>query len=169
MGIMAKRNTFTKAAGSTYKCDTCGRGTRNTGDQPIGSRLCPQCYELAGIENEISDGYRTQADAQPQIDNLMAAIRAKGGNPDAEFASLLPKPAAAVAPAPLYTVELVMLDPTPELLVVAKANTDPNLSVDDAGKVHAMLRNMTLPVMLELFRAFPTNHGMPVRMHLRAA
>jgi hypothetical protein len=89
---MAK-NTFSKVGGSTYTCDTCGRGTRYTGAQSLGSKLCPQCFDLAGIENDISDGHTTQADAQAQIDRLMADIRAKGGNPDAEFASLLPKAA----------------------------------------------------------------------------
>ena len=36
---------------STYKCQVCGRATRNTGGDEGNTRLCFQCYELAGIEN----------------------------------------------------------------------------------------------------------------------
>jgi hypothetical protein len=84
-----KRNTFSRSAGSVYSCDCCGRKTRNTGAQSIGSRTCPQCFDLAGIENEISDGYTTVDAERAKIDTLIAEIRAKGGNPDDSFASLL--------------------------------------------------------------------------------
>lgn len=89
-----RRNTFTKQMGSTYKCDCCGRGTRNTGVQSMGSKTCPQCFELAGISNEISDGHCTLAERRADIDALVAEIRAKGGTPD-EFADLLPAPEPA--------------------------------------------------------------------------
>ena len=75
-----RRNTFTKTAGSTYDCDCCGRKTRNTGAQSLGSRTCPQCFELAGIENEISDGYCTPAERKGTVDTLVAEIVSKGGN-----------------------------------------------------------------------------------------
>jgi phage FluMu protein Com len=82
-----RRSMFSKIGGSTYPCAVCGRLTRHTGAQSLGSKTCPQCYELAGIENEISDRYRTQAEAQPQIDALIAEIVAKGGDV-AEWARL---------------------------------------------------------------------------------
>jgi phage FluMu protein Com len=85
---MAKRNTFTRLAGSTYPCDCCGRLTRNTGVQGLGSKTCPQCFELAGIENEISDGYQTLEEATPQIKEYLDEIRAKGGNPAIGFAGV---------------------------------------------------------------------------------
>ena len=91
-----RRNTFSKMGGSVYTCDCCGRRTRHTGAQSLGSTLCPQCYDLAGIENEISDGYTTLADAREQIDALLAEIRAKGGNPDESFSALLAVDAAPV-------------------------------------------------------------------------
>lgn len=39
---------------STYNCRVCKRLTRNTGDEGQ-VELCAECYELAGIKNEISD------------------------------------------------------------------------------------------------------------------
>ena len=99
---MAKRrNTFTRMGamshGATYACDTCGRRTRYTGAQSLGSKLCPQCCDLAGYENDVSDGNFTFEELRPKIAALFAAIRAKGGNPDAsfaEFAAALAGPAA---------------------------------------------------------------------------
>lgn len=84
-----RANRFTRLAGSTYACETCGRRTRHTGVQSLGSRLCPQCFELAGIENELADGYAALDDRRAQIDTLVAEIRAKGGNPDEHFGHLL--------------------------------------------------------------------------------
>ena len=81
--------TFSKHFGSTYRCDTCGRLTRYTGAQSGGSKLCPQCWDLAGIENEISDGHSTFEEKRAEIDALLAEIRAKGGDPDEAFADLL--------------------------------------------------------------------------------
>src|SRR5262245_22634638 len=65
--------------GGSFKCDVCGRGTRHTGTQSMGSKLCPQCYDLAGIENEISDGFCTAAERQGLVAELTAEIVAKGG------------------------------------------------------------------------------------------
>jgi phage FluMu protein Com len=87
---MAKRkNTFTKFAGATYRCDTCGRLTRYTGAQSLGSKLCPQCFDLAGLENDISDGNRTAAECRGEVLGLVEAIEAKGGRPREHFADLL--------------------------------------------------------------------------------
>lgn len=72
--------TFTKQFGSTFPCDACTRLTRYTGAQSGGSKLCPQCWDLAGIENEISDGYATLDERRDEIDALLAEVAAKGGN-----------------------------------------------------------------------------------------
>ena len=74
-----RRNTFTRQ-NTTYKCDVCGRLTRHTGAQALGSQLCPQCWELAGIENEICDGYRTLAEAETVIAGYVKEIKDKGGD-----------------------------------------------------------------------------------------
>lgn len=65
---------------AVFKCNVCGRGTRDTGVQSAGNRICPQCFELAGLENEVSDGYRTLAEARDEAISLIAAIEAKGGD-----------------------------------------------------------------------------------------
>jgi hypothetical protein len=65
---------------AVYKCECCGRGTRDTGVQSLGSKLCPQCYELAGIENDISDGNVTREEMGPRISQYIAEIVVKGGN-----------------------------------------------------------------------------------------
>ena len=65
---------------STFKCNVCGRTTRDTGVQSAGNKICPQCYELAGIENEISDGHATREERIESIAQYVAEIKAKGGD-----------------------------------------------------------------------------------------
>ena len=65
---------------STFKCGQCGRNTRETGAQSLGSDLCPQCWDLAGLENEVSDGHRTRADVAPEVAELVAEIEKRGGD-----------------------------------------------------------------------------------------
>ena len=65
---------------AVFKCNVCGRGTRDTGAQSAGNKICPQCYELAGIENEISDGWATLAERRAAIDTFLAHIVSKGGD-----------------------------------------------------------------------------------------
>jgi hypothetical protein len=40
---------------STYTCTCCGHLTRWTGEQGVGSKLCVPCWDLAGLENALSD------------------------------------------------------------------------------------------------------------------
>ncbi len=75
-----RRNTFTKFAGSTFPCNVCGRLTRHTGVQGIGCQLCPQCFDLAGIENELSDGYCPPSERRDDVERLTAEVKAKGGD-----------------------------------------------------------------------------------------
>jgi hypothetical protein len=78
-----KRNTFTKLGGATYTCDCCGRLTRHTGAQGLGSKLCPPCYELAGIENTIADSddpAATIADYRATINDHFDVIVKRGGS-----------------------------------------------------------------------------------------
>lgn len=85
---MAKRNTFTTLGRGVFTCMTCARRTRNTGAQSLGSELCPQCWDLSGIENEISDGNATLAERKDEIESLFVACEAKGGTPRPNFPTL---------------------------------------------------------------------------------
>lgn len=62
---------------STFECQVCKRLTRDTGTQSIGNHICPQCFELAGIENSISDGCTTVEQDRPYIDQLIAELVSK--------------------------------------------------------------------------------------------
>jgi hypothetical protein len=79
------KNTFRRTPGrsaQTFTCICCGHRTRNTGVQSLGSELCPPCYELAGIENEISDGFATIEELRSEIDKLLTAVELQGGSLD---------------------------------------------------------------------------------------
>lgn len=65
---------------TTFKCNVCGRGTRATGVQSLGNKICPQCFELAGIENEISDGHSTLEENIETIKGYVAEVASKGGD-----------------------------------------------------------------------------------------
>ena len=71
--------TFRRGS-STFPCNVCCRLTRDTGVQSAGNKICPQCFELAGIENEISDGYTTLEEKKTAIESYVAEIAAKGGD-----------------------------------------------------------------------------------------
>ena len=64
---------------SVFKCITCLRSTRLVG-QPISSQLCPQCDELAMMENSLQDRVQTVAEIAACRDDLVKEITAKGGN-----------------------------------------------------------------------------------------
>lgn len=86
---MTRRSGFERGTGS-YRCECCGRLTRATGVQSVGSRLCPDCYELAGIYNVLQDegeaGVQEYAD---EIRSRCANIEAKGGKLDSDARELL--------------------------------------------------------------------------------
>lgn len=47
-------NRFPGQRAVVFKCDMCGKLTRNTGDNG-GVGLCPQCYSNCEEENRLSD------------------------------------------------------------------------------------------------------------------
>ncbi len=71
---------------SVYSCCVCARRTRATSGEHSetargrGHGICEECYELAGIENEISDGYKTLEERMPVIKDYLALIEKKGGD-----------------------------------------------------------------------------------------
>lgn len=40
-----------------YVCSSCGRKTRETGEDESSVELCAYCYLEATLENELSDGH----------------------------------------------------------------------------------------------------------------
>lgn len=50
----ARNSQFQRGSG-VYACECCTRQTRNTGTQPRESKICEDCYELAGYMNMLSD------------------------------------------------------------------------------------------------------------------
>ena len=71
--------------GGTYKCHVCRRLTRATGAQALGSELCPECWELAGLDNEVNDnGLDLSLPDMHRLveerDRLLAAAVKKGGD-----------------------------------------------------------------------------------------
>jgi hypothetical protein len=77
-----KGNRFQAGTGSVYTCECCGRKTRNTRRQSMDSKTCPQCWDLAGIDNEESDGWLTHDEAEAKRAPLRAEIIALGGTPE---------------------------------------------------------------------------------------
>lgn len=71
-------NRFQRGSGC-YTCSNCKRQTRATGgndNEHVG--LCAECYELAGIENEIADRGQTP-ERLAEVDRLRQVIISKGG------------------------------------------------------------------------------------------
>lgn len=68
---------------STYRCHVCKRLTRFNGSQAIGSDLCPECWDLGGIENMVSDGNREPHEVAADVLALVTAVKNKGGRTDA--------------------------------------------------------------------------------------
>lgn len=55
---------------STFVCEDCGKVTRYTGIQSVGSRLCPYCYEKAGYENAYNDGHINKEEFEKAVEHL---------------------------------------------------------------------------------------------------
>jgi len=72
-----KHNRFQTGRG-VYACTICARQTR--GPDGVHIDLCGQCFDLAGIENEVSDGHRTTAAAKIDAAEILADCIARGGN-----------------------------------------------------------------------------------------
>ena len=90
------RNSRFERGSGVYNCSICGRCTRHTGVQSTGSDLCPQCYELAGLQNMVWDGDALESVAHDRDAFLSEAIK-RGGSElkiRREFRELFPDPAA---------------------------------------------------------------------------
>lgn len=75
MKIVANR--FKKGSG-VFKCGSCKRSTRDTGGDNTDVGQCEECYEIGGIENQISDQGSTP-ELLAEIETLKTRCIAKGG------------------------------------------------------------------------------------------
>jgi hypothetical protein len=80
---MTNASKFQRGSGC-YTCYQCGRKTRATGQGDNEHvQLCVECYEIAGIENTISDrayfGAETKESCLAEIAALKKVVAAKGG------------------------------------------------------------------------------------------
>lgn len=73
---MRSRSKFRSGSGC-FICGCCGRRTRDV-DGNGDLELCPECYDLGGIENEISDCGSTPA-REKEAQKLRELIVQKGG------------------------------------------------------------------------------------------
>lgn len=53
---MMKYSRFQKGS-ALYMCRCCGQKTRDTAGDAANVRMCAECYEVAGWENAVADGY----------------------------------------------------------------------------------------------------------------
>lgn len=96
---MSNHSKFLRGSGC-YACEICGRQTRNNGEQAMGSKLCPECWDAAGAENEFQDGYIDEAELRRKLLNIRAEVVRKGGNAQAFNDAMmieLNEPSAAVS------------------------------------------------------------------------
>lgn len=69
--------------GGAFRCTLCNRMTRETGEQAVGSDLCPQCWTLAGMDNAVNDeGRAPTANEVREREALVRVITARGGDAD---------------------------------------------------------------------------------------
>jgi hypothetical protein len=68
---------FQKGSGA-FRCQCCKRMTRDVIGNAM-SDLCPECYEMGGIENEIADRGDPDGSLMREVQALRSTIRQKGG------------------------------------------------------------------------------------------
>lgn len=89
---MARNSLFEKGS-AVYCCYICGRRTRHTGVQAIGSDLCPECWDLSGLENMVLDGEPLDSKLCNERNHLLAQVTRKKGDKEKvkkQFNSLFP-------------------------------------------------------------------------------
>jgi hypothetical protein len=75
----AKNSRFQRGSG-VYTCTSCRRQTRSTGrGDNENCDLCVECFEISGIENQISDCGDPDGKLAREIAQLTTECIAKGG------------------------------------------------------------------------------------------
>ena len=82
-------NRFQRGSGC-YRCEICGRNTRSTGrGDNEWNRSCAECFDLAGIENHISDNEVPNPEYIIEAKRLYREILKKGGKPSFDYMDLI--------------------------------------------------------------------------------
>jgi hypothetical protein len=76
---MTRARYFRRGGRGVYTCETCGRQTRET-IQGMDSKLCGDCWDLAGMENTVLDRCATVAECAALRDDLVAHAVRLGGS-----------------------------------------------------------------------------------------
>jgi hypothetical protein len=76
---MANHKHFKRGQNPTFKCVTCERNTRDTG-QGV-DHLCEDCFEIAGLDNQVNDsGEPVDKATLKECTARLAKIKKLGGN-----------------------------------------------------------------------------------------
>lgn len=73
---------FQRHGRGVFNCAICGRGTRQSTQDSADSELCPQDWDLAGLDNTVNDNGLDPSEYAAERDRLLAAIVARGGDPE---------------------------------------------------------------------------------------
>jgi hypothetical protein len=68
-----------KRGRSTYPCSICKRMTRDTGSG-VDLDMCPECYELAGLDNMVNDNGTPEAEWIGWRDALLVKAVKRGSD-----------------------------------------------------------------------------------------
>jgi hypothetical protein len=106
---MSKRH-FNRHQTPTFKCMTCERMTRDTG-QGV-DHLCMECFNIAGLDNQVNDsGEPCTPEILAECNHMLKIIEKRGGNIEKvrEFNEYI-WPVAAPAPAPIAAAKHVKFE-----------------------------------------------------------
>lgn len=72
-----RHNRFERGRAPTFPCSICKRVTRETGNY---LDMCPECYELAGLDNMVNDNATPEAEWIGWRDALLAKAVKRGSD-----------------------------------------------------------------------------------------
>lgn len=76
---MKNASHFQRGSG-VYTCRVCGHRTRATGrGDNENVELCADCFDLAGLENQVSDGEPLSAAQQVEVNHVAPIINRRAG------------------------------------------------------------------------------------------
>lgn len=132
------RNARFERGSGCFNCGSCGRKTRNTGDN-AGCGLCPECYEIGGLENTVSDNGADSKEgkwAVEEIKRLKAIVRQKGGKggyagdepkPEPKMETAKNKPVVPHTPPPVTSIAVYDFDSLTNSPLASTATTVHNV------------------------------------------